>query len=356
MWTPTCFGDPGKVSDTRVLLRDGRQRRRAHQLRRSQPRASRCSWTAGPTTARRRRDRPDQGRPHLLPRHDRLPGPGQRLRGPRRRARAVVRRPVGVNLTEPADGTSVGRSHHRRRLRPGGEGHRWPSSCARLRRSATSSRSWPRTRRDRVRGRDSAQVNIFTRRLRDGAPSDRWTVSHDGDVPRTSPRATGRWTSDLPDARRARPCSAPIPTSAPARPAATSPGCSTLTARRSRSRRGHESAAHVRPLGRDRGRIRRRQPQDQRQRRTLELVPPADFIYNAVQHDALATAGRAATPTRMAGQPAFSGTDGGRSTAPGAGRTSTSRGYATARRHDPAPLRHRARRLHRARSAGTSTT
>ena len=52
MWNPTCYGDPGKVSDAEYKCAHRRRRRRAQQLRCAQPRLRARSSTAAPTTAR----------------------------------------------------------------------------------------------------------------------------------------------------------------------------------------------------------------------------------------------------------------------------------------------------------------
>ena len=52
MSTPTCYGNPGKVSDPQYFCGHGRQRRRAHQLRRRQPRLLADGGRRRPLTAR----------------------------------------------------------------------------------------------------------------------------------------------------------------------------------------------------------------------------------------------------------------------------------------------------------------
>ena len=107
-----------------VLLRDRRRRRRAHQLRRAEPRVRAAGGRRDVQRPDHRPDRPDQGRAHLLPRHGRLPGPGQRLRGPRGLARGVVRRP---DRRRPA------RSRHRRAV---GAGRSRAVDCAQVAKAA----------------------------------------------------------------------------------------------------------------------------------------------------------------------------------------------------------------------------
>ena len=95
---PHLLQPPRQGLGPAIHLLDGRQRRRAQQFGRPESRL--CA-------ARRRRDvqrrdgggaRPDQDRSHLLPRHDRLSTPQHRLRGPRRRDRAVL---LGPDRRQP---------------------------------------------------------------------------------------------------------------------------------------------------------------------------------------------------------------------------------------------------------------
>ena len=220
MWNPRCFGNPGKVSDTfEYAWSAARQRRRSHQLGGSEPRL--CA-------ARRRRElqRPDhqrhrthQGGPHLLPGHERLPGAGERLRRPRRRLEQSCSDLVG-STCRPRDGRPVGPDHLGFRLRPGRQGALAVEMRSRPP-SATSSRSWPRTRPTVAKRERSGQD--LRGQLR-SEPRRRVDLSaHAGR--RTSPRVTGA-SAEPAGPRGAAPSSATTSTGGPAHQAATSaPSC-----------------------------------------------------------------------------------------------------------------------------------
>ena len=113
MWTPTCFGNPGKVSDAAVRLLDRRPGRRARQLGRAQS----CLRVARGRRDVQRADhqphRPDEGRPHLLPRHDVPPEPDHGLPRACRRDRAIGHGPDGRQPRESQHGRAVRPDHQR---------------------------------------------------------------------------------------------------------------------------------------------------------------------------------------------------------------------------------------------------
>ena len=74
--------------------------------------------------------------------------------------------------------------------------------------------------------------------------------------------------------------------------------------------RAADEPARVLPALRgDGGRVRRREPEDQRQRRAVRARPASAFIFNAYNTTLVTAAGGNTNP--LAGQPGFSGTDGG---------------------------------------------
>ena len=136
---------------------------------------------------------------------------------------------------------------------------------------------------------------------------------------------------------------------------ATSPAVTRSPARSSRSGERARTAADLRPLRRDRARLRRRQPEGEHQRRRVHGHPGRRPT--STTRPTHARTGAAGNTNPLAGEHGFTGTDGGTlKSGWGTSQVDLEPLGAEAGRHRPAALRHRSRRLRRRRRAGTSTT
>ena len=229
----------------------------------------------------RRRHRAHQGRAHLLQGDDRVPDAGQRLRRPRRRARRLVRRPDRQadqqrSASKPND--SRRRTTRRSRRPTARRSLRWrrPSSCARSRSSATSSRMLdPNTPAlcgagHRVRDRLRGGLRGGPRRL---GPGRRERV-------RRRRRCDWETSTDLPEGNAPAGSETAAFGPAPDEGACTGDAAdfssvNTMTSPEieRRRRRRLQPAAVVRPQHPDRAGLRRRQRAGQRERWRLRAGP-----------------------------------------------------------------------------------
>ena len=201
---PALLRQPGQgLRRVDTPARRARRRRRAHQLGRPQPRATRCSWTAARYNGQTIAGIGLTKAAHIYFRAKSLPGPGDRLRRPRRRARAVLRRPdrrqprTRSPTGAPRDRSSPQRTARRSRRRS------TRSSSGRRRRSATSSRCL-RQVHPPVCPPGKTPKKLFADNFDNGtASADRWIETHTGELRRTSRRATGSSSAICRTSRRA---------------------------------------------------------------------------------------------------------------------------------------------------------
>ena len=304
MYDPTCYVNPGKVSDAQygcgtadgggvhnnsgvpnhayALIVDGGTYNGQTITGIGLTKAAHIYFRASPSTRIRRRISPTtrtRSSSRRRPRGRQPRGSGDRVRRPDRSSRP----PTSRRFTRRC----------------------WQSKCATRRRSADSSRCWPRTRRRLCDHglADPAQGRLRGRHLRAGP----LTLATRGR--RTSPSATGRSCVDLPDGRAGRALFGPIPTSAPASGRQESSG----PARRpgdSFPAASGRPAAHVRALGRDGSRVRRRQRQDQCQRGAIDDHSDGEFHLQRPQRDSRRGSGQhrpARRPARLSGHRRRSG-------------------------------------------------
>ena len=122
MWTPTCMGDPGKVTDAQYhcLTTDGG----GVHSNSGVPNHGYALLVDGGTYNGQTvtRTRPHQGRPHLLAGAERLPGSDEQVRGPRRCPRGILHgsdRPTAQRSQHKRSGRSVRPDDQRGGLRRG---------------------------------------------------------------------------------------------------------------------------------------------------------------------------------------------------------------------------------------------
>ena len=209
MWTPPCFGNPGKVIRHPVRVLGTADEGGVHTNSGVDNHAYALMVDGGTYNGQTiSRHRPHQGGACLLPRQDRLPGAGHRLRRPRRRAGAVLLRPDRRQPGVADDGRAVRRDHHRFGLRPGRQG----DPCGRDADPADAVQLPAAAGPESAGNLPCRQVlkKLFEDNFEDAAESaaglDR---DHAARLP-TSPNATGRSSPTCPTAARARPSSRPI--------------------------------------------------------------------------------------------------------------------------------------------------
>ncbi len=359
MWTPTCYGDPGKVSDAEYFC-DTDDGGGVHSNS-GVPNHAYALIVDGGTLQRpdHHRHRAHQGRGDLLPGDDGVPDADHRLRRPRRRARGVVRRPGRASRQ---------RAEHRRRRQLGVSTRRSRRRTARpfdavaaaveLRQEPTQCNFQPMFDQNppALCGAGHHEPDVFSEDFEDGL--DGWDADERGRVPRCQRLARGSPTPTLPEG--------PGPAPAAYGPAPDQGQCDGSAEDFSSSDSiispvinipsGEPVApqAVVRPLRRDRARLRRRQRQVPRQRRasgrsSRPRPTPSTRPTSSPPRPR-------ATPTRWPASRASPAPTVARSPAPGARPRSTCRRWASRAGQASGSASTSAATAAAASTAGTSTT
>ncbi len=360
MWNPTCYGDPGKVSDAEYHCDHRRRRWRAQQLRACPTTPTRCSSTVAPTTARRSRASASTRRrtstsgprtTYLTPTSDFIDHADS--------PRGLLRRPGG-QADQQAVSTEAARTPVRRdrpdhcgRLRSRSPRRSRPWRCGPTRpRSATGSRSARPPNAPSICGDGFVTRRGVSRGLRGrprrAGPRSRRSSTTGGfggpwEAPRPRSRRPRRWRRLRSGARPTGECSGDGRTTSRAATRSSAPTIE-LPGRDQAPRLSFDHYVAT-EAAYDGGNVK-----VQRQRRRLRGHPGGGLHLQRARRHARDRS-RAATPTRWPARTGFTGTDGGRDlglVGPVAGRPVQAAGV-KAGRHRPDPLRHRSRRLWRRR-------
>ena len=310
MWKPTCLGDPGKVSDAEYYCATDDGGGVHTQLRCARTTPTRCSSTAAPTTARRS---PASASTKAAPIYCRAMTATRRRPPTSPTTRTRSRRPAPTWWGQPINEVELGRTttrprrpdDHGRRLRPGrrrGRRGRAPQGARAVQLPADARPEPPAC----AAGHDDADASgrrtsrtVWPAGRRPGVSSPAagvpWVRR-----PRRLPRATrAAWpTGRRPDQGNCNGAAEDFVQHAPrSQPGDHDPGAA----------QGAE--AGLRPLHGDGERLRRRQREVRRQRRGVQGHPGGGLQSSTVRPEADTAAAGNTNP--LAGQPGFTGTDGG---------------------------------------------